>query len=206
MSTKTALRKTQAERTEASDQNMLDAAIQLIVAKGPAATSLKDVGILAGYSRGLAGHRFGSKDKLFAFVLRRVGDEWLNHLMAATSGKTGIDAVHQALDEHYQFCVDAPDHVRTFYTLWFESVNAGSELAEIIKNIHHRRHYDVRKWILDADDVSDETKHSADAIAGQFCASIIGIVYYWMANPADLEGTRSLHEQLKTNMALFLTA
>ena len=66
-------RLTQAERTEISDQRMFDATVQLVVEHGPAGTSLKDVGVLAGYSRGLASHRFGSKDKLFSFTLRRLG-------------------------------------------------------------------------------------------------------------------------------------
>jgi len=132
-------RLTQAERTEISDTKMLNAAVELIVEHGPAGTSLKEVGLKAGYSRGLAGERFGSKDRMFAFVLRQVGDEWLGHLKKATRGITGIEAIHHALDEHYRFCVEAPDHVRTFYTLWFESVNAGSELKQIIGNIHNRR-------------------------------------------------------------------
>ena len=65
-------RLTQAERTEISDNRMLEAAVELIVDRGPAATSLKEVGLKAGYSRGLAGQRFGSKDKLFSFLLRQV--------------------------------------------------------------------------------------------------------------------------------------
>ena len=45
---------------------MLDATVDLIVTRGPSATSLKEVGLKAGYSRGLASQRFGSKDKLMA--------------------------------------------------------------------------------------------------------------------------------------------
>ena len=77
-------RLTQAQRTEISDMRMLDAAIALIVERGPAATSLKEVGLKAGYSRGLAGQRFGSKDNLMAFVLRNVGDTWLQQLKIET--------------------------------------------------------------------------------------------------------------------------
>ncbi len=67
-------RLTQAERTEISDMKMLDATVDLIVSRGPSATSLKEVGLKAGYSRGLASQRFGSKDNLMAFVLRNIGD------------------------------------------------------------------------------------------------------------------------------------
>ena len=51
-------RLTQAERTEISDNRMLEAAVSLIVDYGPSATSLKEIGLRAGYSRGLAGQRF----------------------------------------------------------------------------------------------------------------------------------------------------
>lgn len=206
MTLKTSGRLTQAERTEKSDSRMLDAAVTLIVDRGPAATSLKEVGLMAGYSRGLAGQRFGSKEKLFAFVLRQVGDAWLAQLKQATVEQTGLHAIHDALDEHYRFCVEAPDQVRAFYTLWFESVNAGSELSAIIGNIHNRRHQDMVNWIVTAPEINQKTKQHADAIAAQFCAAVIGIVYYWLANPSDLEETRKLHNNLKKTMTLLLSA
>jgi AcrR family transcriptional regulator len=206
MTLKNSPRLTQAERTEISDNRMLDAAVKLIVDHGPAATSLKEVGLMAGYSRGLAGQRFGSKDNLFAFVLRQVADAWLGQLKSATERETGLGAIHHALDEHYKFCVEAPDQVRAFYTLWFESVNAGSELTEIISNIHNRRHQDMVNWVTADTNVNQTTKKNADAIAAQFCASVIGIVYYWLANPKDLEETRKLHDNLKKTMTLLLAA
>ena len=72
-----ALRLTQVERKEISDAKMLEAAVDLIVERGTGQATLKDVGEKAGYSRGLAGYRFGNKEGLFDFVLRSVGDEWL---------------------------------------------------------------------------------------------------------------------------------
>ncbi len=223
-------RLTQAERTEISDNRMLIATVRLIVDRGPAATSLKEVGLLAGYSRGLAGQRFGSKDKLFAFVLRQVGEAWLAQLKQATRNQTGLTAIHHALDEHFRFCVDDPEQVRAFYTLWFESVNAGSELKAIIRNIHNRRHQDMVDWILaDAcfteqkateqniteqsiirqkitnQNVTRQITDEANAIAAQFCASVIGIVYYWLANPTAITETKSLHENLKQSMSLYLS-
>ncbi|MDA0977340.1 MAG: TetR/AcrR family transcriptional regulator [Proteobacteria bacterium] len=199
-------RLTQAERTEISDNRMLEAAVELISTVGPAATSLKEVGMKAGYSRGLAGQRFGSKDNLFAFVLRQVGEVWLGQLKRSTSREYGLAAINAALEEHYQFCVDAPTQVRAFYTLWFESVNAGSELAAIIGHIHERRRQDVVHWITADEGVPPSVKAKADEIAGQFCASVIGIVYYWLANPQDLQETSRLHDNLKKTMTLLLAA
>jgi len=197
-------RLTQAERTEISDQRMFDATVRLVVEHGPAGTSLKEVGVLAGYSRGLASHRFGSKDKLFSFTLRRLGELWLQQLKTATAKQTGLTAVEQALDQHYQFCVDAPDYVRTFYSLWFESVNAESELSQAIKSIHHRRHQDTVRWIVEDPNIDESVKQSADSIAAQFSASVVGIVYYWLNDSENLSQIKSLHDGLKQTMARLL--
>lgn len=196
----TAPKLTQAERTEISDSRMFEATVSLIVERGTSGTSLKDVGVSAGYSRGLASHRFGSKDKLFDFVLRRLGEVWLAQLKRSTGSKVGLMAVERALDQHYQFCVDAPDYVHTFYTLWFESVRDGSELSRTIKSIHQRRFQDVVNWILKDPLISVETKREADLIAAQFSATVVGIVYYWLANPEKMNETKRLHEGLKRTM------
>ena len=80
-----ALGLTQVERKEISDAKMLEAAVNLIVERGAGLVTLKDVGEKAGYSRGLAGYRFGNREGLFDFVLRSVGDEWLAELTQVTA-------------------------------------------------------------------------------------------------------------------------
>ena len=67
-------RLTQGERKEISDAAMLQAAIDLIIENGCSDLRLKDVGERAGYSRGLAGYRFGNKAGLMEFVLLQVGE------------------------------------------------------------------------------------------------------------------------------------
>ena len=76
----TGTRRTQAQRTALSDQLMLEAAIKLINERGTQKTTLKEIGELAGYSRGLANYRFGSKDGLLQELFSRFDDRWKNHL------------------------------------------------------------------------------------------------------------------------------
>ena len=82
-------KRTQAERTDRSDRRMLQAAVKLIVANGVEKTTLKDVGENAGYSRGLAGYRFGSKAGMLAFIVRTIGEDWLKDLKRAVEGLEG---------------------------------------------------------------------------------------------------------------------
>ena len=81
---------TQPERSALSDARMADAAIALICERGAAATTLKDVGLRAGYSRGLASYRFGSKEGLWAFLIHTIGEEWLAELQQVVAGTTGL--------------------------------------------------------------------------------------------------------------------
>lgn len=67
-------RQTQIERRAESEQRLLAAAAELIAAEGFAAASLERVGAVAGYSRGLASQKFGSKDGLVTAVIAAVID------------------------------------------------------------------------------------------------------------------------------------
>lgn len=201
----TAPRMTQAERTEISDRCMLEAAVELIVRRGVEGTTLKEVGENAGYSRGLAGYRFGSKAGLLEFIVRTIGEEWLTELTRATRNLNGYDALATAIDEHLKFCLDAPDHVRAFYILWFESVAPGSPLKKVMSGIHDRRRRDVAKWIREGVATgAPKPAVPADAIAGQFNTAIVGIVYHWLQHPDDTGGVAALHRDLKQTMKLML--
>lgn len=198
-------RMTQAERTDLSDRRMLDAAVSLIVAHGVQKTTLKAVGERAGYSRGLAGYRFGNKAGLLEFIVRTIGEGWLRDLTRATQGLNGYAAMAAAIDEHLAFCLDAPDHVRAFYILWFEAVTPASPVKRVVAGIHDRRRTDITRWIQVAiDEGAPEPVIPPDAIAGQFNTSIVGIVYDWLQHPSDDESVGLLHQHLKFTMSRLL--
>jgi len=81
------------ERNDLADGLMFKAAIELILEKGTEKTTLKEVGEKAGYSRGLAGYRFGSKSGLFKFVLQRLASYWQTDITKVSEGKVGLDAL-----------------------------------------------------------------------------------------------------------------
>src|SRR5271154_1694541 len=138
---------TQEERSSLSDARMADAAVALICEHGAAGTALTDVGVRAGYSRGLASYRFGSKAGLWSFLVRTIGEEWLAELQQAAAGTSGVDTIHAAVDAHCRFLLDSPQRIRAFYILWFESVGPDPALREVITGAHQRRQRDVEAWI-----------------------------------------------------------
>jgi AcrR family transcriptional regulator len=201
----TTTRRSQQERTALSDHRMLEAAIQLIIERGTDGTTLAEVGRRAGYSRGLAGYRFGSKEGLLQFVVRAISDDWLRELTRVTAGKTGYAAICAATDAHYRFCLDDPDHVRAFYILWFESIGPGSAGKTVIAGVHNRRRRDVIAWI----DTAIAQGHidagiQVESVAAQFCAALVGIVYQWLVAPDALDEIAQLHEGLKSSMRILL--
>src|SRR5277367_6983578 len=176
--------RTQLERSAVSDARMTDAAVALICERGAVATTLKDVGVLAGYSRGLAGYRFGTKAGLWSFLLRSIGEEWLGELGEALEDTHGLQTIRAAVDAHCRFLLDSSDRIRAFYILWFESVGPDTALREAISHIHDRRRQDVEAWIRNGvDNGTVREGVDAAAVAEQFCAAIIGIVYQWLVSP-----------------------
>ncbi len=195
-------RMSQSERTDLSDARMLESAVQLMVSVGPEKTTLKEVGENAGYSRGLAGYRFGSKDGLFEFVIRSISEHWLRELKMAVQDRVGLDAIGAATDLHFRFCQAAPDNVRAFYILWFQDIGASTKTQNVIAGIHDRRHRDIVTWLRKDETLSISGEH-IDAIADLFCAAIVGIVYQWLMDP-DLMKIKRLHEELKSTIKLLL--
>src|SRR5262245_51924753 len=194
MSTNGAVSLTQEERSAISDARMAEAAVSLICERGAAATTLKDVGLEAGYSRGLAGYRFGSKTGLWSFLVRDIGEGWLGELEAAVAGTAGLATIHAAIDAHCRFLLESSDRTRALYILWFDSVGPDAELQETIAHIHERRRRDVEGWIrsgIEAGGVRADV--DVRAVAEQFCAAIIGIVYGWLVAPLAESRVQELH-------------
>lgn len=65
-------RRTQAQRREESENRLLEAAAAIIAREGYLAATLERVGTEAGFSRGLASRKYGSKDGLIEAVIWRV--------------------------------------------------------------------------------------------------------------------------------------
>lgn len=188
--------RTQEERQASSDAAMASAAVELICERGAAATTLKDVGVRAGYSRGLAGYRFGSKAGLWAFLVHTIGEEWLAELRRATAGTSGLQTLHAALDAHCAILIESPERFRAFYTLWFDSVGPDPALRDQIARIHERRRHDVERWIRDGMQVGS-VRPDADVrgVAEQFISQIVGIVYAWLVADPDTPDHGRVAEQ-----------
>ena len=182
------VRRTQAERTALSDERMFAAAIRLINERGTQKTTLKDIGELAGYSRGLANYRFGSKDGLLAELFTYFDGLWKTHLESHVGELTGFAALKAAETALRDFLSLEADYMRAMYILWYESLGHESETRARLSDHHTVYRKDVRRWVSEG--IADgEIRESVNAeqFAVQYCAFVFGIVYQWLVNPDALD-------------------
>jgi AcrR family transcriptional regulator len=181
-------RKTQAERTALSDKRMFDAAIELINEHGTQKTTLKEIGERAGYSRGLANYRFGSKDGLMLELFERFDVRWKEHLQDYTANTRGLDSMRQASSALRDFLKKESRYLRAMYLLWYECLGHESDMRRILAQHHDVYRSDARLWIEQGMDAG-EIKSSVDPVqfAAQYCAFSFGIVYQWLVNSEALD-------------------
>lgn len=177
------VRRRQADRTALSDRLLTEAAIELIVQFGVQGTTLQAVGARAGYSRGLATHRFGSKAGLFGKVLQVASMDWFERMQAAVGDLVGVDALCAATDAAETFLRERPNEVRAMYLLWFLSIDAGADYKSNIATVHHAQRRDVARWIRAARSAgSIDRRVDPERVAEQYAASMAGLIYQWLAN------------------------
>lgn len=196
---------TQAERTAISDKAMIDSAIDLILEHGTDKATLKAIGEKAGYSRGLATYRFGSKAGLFDAVCKSISRDWLEYLKERVGGKSGIDAMCTALDSFFQFICDSPREARVLQILYCGAASPKSEYRQTSASIHQRQQDDVAEWVR-AGMSSGEIRNDADpkSIAAQYIAYISGMTYLWLINPKSID-FRKANDDMKKHLRLSLS-
>ncbi len=196
--------RTQAERSAISDKAMVDAAIQLILERGTDKTTLAAIGKKAGYSRGLATYRFGSKAGLFDEVCKSISRHWLDYLKADVDDKIGIEAMCAALDSFFQFVSDYPREARVLQILYCAAASPKSEYRQTSVNIHQRQQDDVADWIR-AGQAEGSIAESADpkSIAAQYIAYISGMTYLWLINPQSID-FRKANDDMKAQLRISL--
>lgn len=181
-------RRTQAERTALSDKRMFEAAIKLIIERGTERTTLKEIGEMAGYSRGLAHSRFGSKAGFLNQMFIRFDGRWKSHLSEYVGGKTGIEAAVSALHAVRDFLNTEASYMRAMYILWYESLGHDSEIRDKLADHHRIYRDDAARWVrlgIEAGEIDPEV--NPELFGVKFNSFIFGTIYQWLVNPGALD-------------------
>jgi AcrR family transcriptional regulator len=197
--------RTQAERTAISDKAMIDAAIELILERGTEKTTLQAIGEEAGYSRGLATYRYGSKAGLYDEVCKSISRRWLNDLKEGVGSNVGIDAMCAALDAFFRFVSDSPRDARVLQILYSGAASPRSEYRHTSINIHQRQLDDVTTWLrAGIEEGSVRTDADAKSVAAHYIAYISGMTYLWLINPESIDFQKA-NDDMKTHLRISLS-
>jgi AcrR family transcriptional regulator len=179
---------TQAERTAMSDKAMLEAAMALVLEHGTDKTTLAMIGEKAGYSRGLATYRFGSKGGLYDALCKSISRHWLEYLKQGVGDQVGIEAMCAALDTIYKFEQELPQEARALQILYSGAASPSSEFQETAVAIRRRQKSDVAQWVR-LGQAAGEVRTDVDAseVAAQYVAYITGMTYLRLMSPDSFD-------------------
>ena len=171
---------------------MIDAAIELILEHGVQKTTLAAIGEKAGYSRGLATYRFGSKAGLYDAVCKSISRRWLDYLNERVGAQAGIDAMCTALDSFFDFISAYPRDAQVLQILYGGAASPTAEYRETSVNIHQRQLDDVADWVrAGIDDGSIRPDVDPRSVAAQYIAYISGMTYLWLINPSSIDFSKA---------------
>ena len=191
---------TQAERTAISDRAMLAAATELLLERGVEKTTLAAIGERAGYSRGLAGYRFGSKAGLFDELCKDISRRWLDYLSARVEAKPAwtrcaarwirssrTSPTFPEKPRCCRFCMGS----RRVQHPSFDRPQRVSTNAQLD---------DVADWVRGGvRDGSIRNDVDANSVAAQYIAYISGLTYLWLINPSSVD-VRKANDDMKIHL------
>ena len=155
-----------------SREAILDAAEELFANQGFGGTSLEEVGLRAGVSRGTPGYFFGSKADLYRAVLERCLDQVRTAVRsgrdrAMASGESADVVLAGAVGEYFDFITSHRNFVRL---MEWEALGGHQGLRGVPP------HLEAAREALDA--ISAELALGQDGEAAQLLLSVIGLCWF----------------------------
>jgi len=190
----------QSERTELSDRRMIQTAIDIILRRGIAGLRLTEVGLRAGYSRGLATMRFRTMGGLLRRVAEHLSRGWMRDLTDALGDKKGLAAIHAAIDTQERALAPPASTVRVQYLILFYSMDPGAADRLNIARVLAAQRRDLARWIRDAVDIGEvRAEVDPEAEAAAILCSMVGIIFQSLADPEA--STSGMSAKLKADVA-----
>jgi len=131
-------RRSQAQRRDESERRLLRAATEVIVEQGVRAATFEAIGARAGYSRGLATQKFGSKQGMTEALIAHLHERQTETLDAAgIDSAPGLEALLGYVD-HYLRQLRLEAEGRAYFMLLADAVSDLSALRTAFAASHER--------------------------------------------------------------------
>ena len=136
-------RRSQAQRRDESQRSLVRATLAVVAERGVGAATFDEIGRAAGYSRGLATQKFGSKQGLIEAVIDYLHQQREAALEAAhVAEMSGLEAILHYIASHLA-SLEADTAGRAYFMLLAAAVADISALRQAFADEHDR----VRDWL-----------------------------------------------------------
>ena len=189
MTNKTAPRMRQSERRRLSTKKLIRACLELAAEHGMPAITFESIGQKAGYSRGLASQKFGSKNGLMEAVINHLHEQVAEARAEAQDEQmSGLEALQMFIRIHLNSLRKTQDN-RAYFVLFCASISEMSDMRELFAASHERSKNElVQLFHRGKEDGSVRTDVNAEQGALLIGSQIIGISTQYLADPAiDLD-------------------
>lgn len=177
--------RTQAERRDESERRLIEATVELVAQEGVAAATFDRIGRHAGYSRGLASHKFGSKDGLVRALIAHLHarqDEML--ALSDVAHMNGLDAIIAYVRAHYD-ALSAEQDLRAYFSLLASAAADLSDIREAFAQSHERVKLLLAAFIARGQREGLIVKSAnAEAVALMVGAALMGAAMQSIIDPA----------------------
>lgn len=195
---RTAAPRTQLERRQEAESRLLAMAREIVSRKGWAGTTLADVGEAAGYSRGLAGHHFGSKAGLLRAITQKINNSLMELIEAAPPARPGLESILSFLSVYLGRTDPRWTNTRTLLILLTEALLEGSENADQMVNFNASMFSYLEDQVRAGIRNGEIDRSISPAIAAEFIVGMLrGMMLQRLVRGGTID-TRAMHKQLLT--------
>lgn len=176
-------RRTHAQRREEAERRILEAAVQVVAAKGSVRMTLAEVGEAAGYSRGLPQHRFGSKagllEALAAFIVERFRAERAHREVS----QPGLASIRASINVYFSGRDPRRTDARALVVMMTEAGMDGAELRDTMAAYNRAvlRYFERNlKAAIQNGEIGAETDPKAAAVV--MLGAMRGVLLQWLCD------------------------
>ncbi len=181
-------RLSQTERRQRSERKLIESALSITAESGVSAATFEAIGQRAGYSRGLASQKFGSKEGLLRSVINHLHDARNRALeVQKIEQKDGLQALLTYVDIHFTSMAD--NEMQAYFLLLAAAVADLTAMRALFAESHERSRQQLESmFIRGRADGSVRRNIDGAAAAVMVGSLLVGVSIQYLADPAmDLE-------------------
>lgn len=189
-------RRSQAERRDEAESRLITAALRIVAERGIERLTLAEVGVAAGYSRGLPAHYFNSKSGLIVRLAQHVTGEFALKLMTGEKHKPGLDRLMDVVRLYFDTARKNQVETRALLVLLGAGLNnetIGRELAEVTARSVAEIEADLVAAVRAR---SAHPEMDTKAQATLILATLRGTISQWLMSPRSVDLARLRNEMI----------